>query len=156
MALGLGSCVGVCLFDSVGKVAGMAHVVLPECGASHKDGQPGKFANTAIESLLLQMTRIGASQRHIKAAIAGGAHVFNFGTESPDKLDIGDRNTLAVSAQLKIFKIPVVAKDCGGNTGRTVLLHAKTGVVMVRLAGQPARELADLGDPEQWKMQKAA
>ena len=51
VTLGLGSCVGVALHDSINKIGGLAHVMLPDSSLSNKEYfNPGKFANTAIDA----------------------------------------------------------------------------------------------------------
>ena len=41
----LGSCVGVCLYDEKYKIAGMAHIMLPDAGLSLSQENPDKFAD---------------------------------------------------------------------------------------------------------------
>jgi len=141
MALGLGSCVGVCAFDAQAGIAGLAHIVLPDSGGSMET--PGKFADTAVPQLLEQMTRLGASVSRIKVALAGGAQLFAFKSGGP-RLEIGLRNAEAVSAQLKQRNIPIMATDLGGATGRTIHL-LPDGKVRVKTIGQGERELTSLG-----------
>ena len=44
-ALGLGSCIGIAVWDPVARVGGMAHVVLPESAMSSLGSPPGKYAD---------------------------------------------------------------------------------------------------------------
>lgn len=154
MALGLGSCVGICAYDARTKVAGMVHVVLPE-QIRGDDSTPGKFANTAVPALLEQMQNLGASLERIVIAIVGGAQLFTFQGDGP-RLDIGSRNTGAVTAVLKTHALRVVAQDIGGNAGRTVHLHTTDGRVCVKTIGQGERDLALLGEADFAQQQKAA
>ncbi len=142
MALGLGSCVGICAFDAQAGITGLAHVVLPDSAGNVET--PGKFADTAVPQLLEDMKRLGANPSRIKVALAGGAQLFAFKGNGP-RLEIGLRNAEAVSAHLKRHNIPVVATDLGGNAGRTVHLTAD-GRVQVKTIGQGERELTRLGD----------
>lgn len=148
VALGLGSCIGLCLYDPVAKVAGMAHVVLPDSSAARKDEPPGKYADTAVAALILQMTGAGAIRTRLVSAIAGGAHVFSFGNGSGTggTMDIGARNAEAVLRHLKHVRIPVVASDVGGSTGRTVQLFPDNGLVTVRMTGSAESELVVLSE----------
>ena len=141
MALGLGSCVGVCAFDAQAGIAGLAHIVLPDSGGSAET--PGKFADTAVPQLLEQMARLGANVSRIRVALAGGAQLFAF--KGGPRLEIGQRNAEAVSAQLRQRNIPVVATDLGGSSGRTVHLMPN-GRVRVKTIGQGERELTCLGN----------
>ena len=51
-AIGLGSCIGVALVDAEARLAGLAHVLLPE-PASGREGGAGRFATTAVPALQL-------------------------------------------------------------------------------------------------------
>lgn len=61
--LGLGSCVGITLFDKYIKVAGLAHIMLPSSKEIKKNSNKAKFADTGIELLLEKMVVIGASKK---------------------------------------------------------------------------------------------
>ncbi len=143
-ALGLGSCIGVCLYDPLTRVAGMVHVVLPQSQADKTGELPGKFADTAIPALVEKMVETGASASRLKAAIAGGAQLFQFGVSS--SLDVGARNAEAVINALRKAGIPLQAKDVGGSVGRTLRLVSDNGLVAVRTIGGTERELAVLGN----------
>ena len=77
ITLGLGSCVGVVLYDSLTKVGGLAHVMLPDSNlSSKKEYNPGKFADTAIDALIQDMLGLGVDRSNIISKIAGGAQMF--------------------------------------------------------------------------------
>lgn len=141
MALGLGSCVGVCAYDEQAKVAGLAHVVLPD--STGHQASPGKFADTAIPLLLEEMAKLGASPSRIKIALAGGAQLFA-SASGGSRLEIGPRNAAAVLSELKKRNLPVIATDLGGSCGRTVTMTA-TGHIRVKTIGQGERDLVSLG-----------
>jgi chemotaxis protein CheD len=143
IALGLGSCVGICAYDPIAKVAGLSHVELPD-SAGHA-ASPGKFANTAVPLLMEEMTRLGANVKNIRVALAGGAQLFAFNGSGP-KLEIGPRNAAAVQAALQAMSIPVLVTDLGGSTGRTVHVFPD-GRVRVKTIGQGEKELIALGAP---------
>ncbi len=143
-ALGLGSCLGVCLYDPLTRVAGMVHVVLPQSQASKAGDLPGKFADTAIPAIVQRMVEQGASASRLKAAIAGGAQLFQFGVSN--SLDVGARNAEAVVKALREAGIPLQAKDVGGSAGRTLRLISDNGLIVVRTIGGAERELAVLGN----------
>lgn len=128
VALGLGSCIGLTLIDRSKGVAGLAHVVLPESreGAT----EPGKFADLAVPELIARLRRAGATG-NLEAVLAGGAKMFELGSE----LDIGARNEAAVRSALSRARISVVAAATGGNRGRTVKVLPGEGTVTVREAG---------------------
>ncbi len=130
VARGLGSCIGLAIVDRAAGVAGLAHIVLPESG--DKLQQMGKFADTAVPELIARMSRAGAVERRLQAAIAGGAQMF----QMSGGLDIGGRNEQAVRDALATAGIPVRAAQTGGSQGRTVRVAVGDGLVTVRVTGQ--------------------
>jgi len=131
--LGLGSCVGVTLYDKAKKIGGMAHVMLPTYKGF--EGQNiAKFADSAIIELINQLSRIGVSRNAVVAKIAGGAHMFGR-TQNNDMLKIGERNAAACTAILKQLGIPIVANDTGGSRGRTIELNMENGALKIRSVG---------------------
>ncbi|MEG1754484.1 MAG: chemotaxis protein CheD, partial [Christensenella sp.] len=92
----LGSCVGICLYDSQIKLAGLAHIMLPSSlQLVNVTNQPYKFADTGIKELLKMMKVNGANPMRLRAKIAGGAQMFAALTNS-SLANIGGRNTEAV------------------------------------------------------------
>lgn len=138
---GLGSCVGVVLFDLALETAGMAHVMLPDSSLS-KSGpvNEAKYADTAVKTLYSKLLSIGARPGWIKAKLAGGAQMFQF-TGSSDLMRIGPRNVEAVLSELKNLKIPVVGQDVGGNSGRTIEFNPKTGLMQIRTVNKGNSEI---------------
>lgn len=133
---GLGSCVGIVLFDSLNKVAGLAHIMLPDSGlAKAGDMNKAKYANTAIEELLNLIVRSGGKAYHLKAKIAGGAQMFQF-TSGSDLMRIGPRNVDAVKEELKRLNITLVGEDVGGNSGRTIEFDPASCELSIRTVNQ--------------------
>ncbi len=133
--LGLGSCVGVVLYDQVKKVCGMVHVMLPDSTKIKNNENIAKFADTGIEELLRQVTIQGAVKRNIVAKIAGGAQMFAFKSDN-DMLRVGDRNVEATKAKLKELQIPIIAEDTGKNAGRTIEFYPEKGELIVKSVGK--------------------
>ncbi|MGE3908591.1 MAG: chemotaxis protein CheD [Chloroflexota bacterium] len=131
VAYSLGSCVGICLWDPVTKVAAMSHVVLPVAPASGPVTLPGKFGNTAVPALLDAMVRAGAQKSRLRCKIAGGAAVLAIGGGG-SLPKIGERNVEAVKAALAKANIRILGEQTGGNMGRTVRLEPSSGRVLVR------------------------
>ena len=71
--LGLGSCVGIALYEPVRKVVGLAHIMLPSSQQARNKSNIAKFADTAIAKLVEDMTAIGAYRSQIVAKLAGGS-----------------------------------------------------------------------------------
>ena len=140
----LGSCVGVVLHDRVTKTGGVAHVVLPNSrgDADH----PGKYMDTAIPALIADLEREirGRSAGRLVAKLVGGASMFQPGpggaAPAPSR-NIGRLNSEAAEALLTALRIPVIARDLGGEGGRNMVFDPATGVVQVRSPGGTAREI---------------
>ncbi|RLI82277.1 chemotaxis protein CheD [Archaeoglobales archaeon] len=125
-AIGLGSCVGVAFYDPVLKIGGLAHIMLP----GRSDNGCARFAEDAINKMLREMEKLGVKKDRIIAKMAGGAQVFKFITI--DTLKIGDRNVKSIEEHLKKLGIKVVARDVGGNKGRSMLFDTSDGSVVVK------------------------
>jgi len=80
VTVGLGSCVGIALYDSVNKVGGLAHILLADSKLQNKNESfnKAKFADTAIPLLIGKMESLGAERKNLRAKIAGGSQLFNF------------------------------------------------------------------------------
>jgi len=138
---GLGSCVGVVLYDTVKKIAGMAHVMLPDSAlAKGAELNPAKYADTAIPQLIKQMVDAGAATRHMVAKLAGGAQMFSF-LAGNDTMRIGPRNVEACKTALQQQGIRIVAEDTGGNCGRTIEIDAETGILQIRTVNQGVKDV---------------
>jgi chemotaxis protein CheD len=138
--LGLGSCVGISLFDRSTKICGMAHVMLPSSKQAHDNKNIAKFADTGIIEMLNHMMRIGAKRASIVAKLAGGAQMFAF-REVSDVMRIGDRNADASREVLGMLKIPIIAEDVGMNYGRTIELYSSDGRVLIKTIGHGSKTI---------------
>jgi chemotaxis protein CheD len=130
--LGLGSCVGIALYDPVTKIGGMIHIMLPTIENARFTDNRAKFADSGIHFLVEEMIRVGASRRRMVAKIAGGAKMFSFNSDV--NLNIGERNIQATKVVLAEMKVPIIAEDVGKNYGRTVVLDTDTGVYYIKSA----------------------
>jgi len=128
---GLGSCVGIALYDSRTKVGGLAHIMLPKAPNNRKNNNPAKYADTAIRLLLDELERARASKRRLVAKIAGGAQMFKFDNAN-SQMQIGARNAEAVKEILKKEKIKLLAEDVGKDYGRTMEFHLKDNKVLIK------------------------
>ncbi len=138
--LGLGSCIGICLYDQSTKIIGMAHIMLPDSTAIKRNENIAKFADTAIDELIKQMEKEGASKSKLKGKIAGGAQMFQ-SSSSGDMMKIGERNALAVKNKLKSLNIPVIADDTGGTFGRTIEFYSEDGKLVIKTIGHGVKEI---------------
>lgn len=129
---GLGSCVGVIVFDPLLKIAGMAHVMLPDSSlAKSQSYNRFKYADTGVIELVRAVVKHGARKGSLKAKIAGGAQMFQFSSGN-EMMRIGPRNIEAVKSQLSNLHILLVGEDVGGNSGRTIQFDPNTGILQIR------------------------
>ena len=133
--LGLGSCIGIAIYDPVTKVGGLAHIMLPDSTQMRNHSNIAKFADTGIEELVKRMIAAGANRRRLVAKIAGGAKMFEVSGLSTIG-NVGERNAQASKAKLKQMGIPLLAEDTGSNYGRTVELYPSTGEFYIKAVGK--------------------
>ena len=138
--LGLGSCVGVCLYDPITKISGMVHVMLPNSTQIKNNSNIAKFADTGIIKLLDDMIKMGAKRNKVVSKIAGGAQMFNF-NETSELMRIGFRNVVSTKEVLAQLGIPIIAEDTGGNYGRTIELYSETGVLLIKTIGYGTKQI---------------
>ena len=123
----------------VGRAAGLAHILLPSSEVAADVDHPGKYADTAIPSLLADLERLMAARvrGRLSAKLVGGADMF----ASSQAEGIGERNRQAVEQILAELRIPVGARDLGGRSGRRVTLDPATGRVVVKIPGGSEYEI---------------
>jgi len=139
----LGSCVGVVLYDRVIKVGGLAHIVLPE--ARGAVDHPGKYADTAIPRMIDDIDRrLGAKAKsRLVAKLVGGASMFRVSSaqDANPGLNIGQRNQEAIEQILDELRIPVLARDLGGEAGRRMTLDTASGMIAIKVPGGAEYEI---------------
>lgn len=135
MTSGLGSCIGICLYDPVTRIGGLAHVMLPSSEIGRAKDNPAKYADTAVPALIVLMEKHGANPRRLVAKYAGGAQMFSFANGS-SLLKIGERNAEAVKEALEKAGIKILASDTGGSFGRTIEFSTETGLLLVKTLTQ--------------------
>jgi len=132
ISYGLGSCVGIAMYDSITKIGGLAHIMLPDSSQARPADNVAKFADTALPRMLDDLVKMGASKTRITAKIAGGAQMFAFANSATDVMRVGERNVEAVKEVLKKLQIKIIAEDTGKNYGRTVEIKLETGVFRIK------------------------
>ena len=139
--IGLGSCIGIALYDPTTKVTGLAHIMLPDSTAIRNNSNIAKFADTGIQKLLDDMIKAGANKARITAKIAGGAKMFEISGSNTSSINIGEKNAAACRAKLKELGIRLVAEDCGLNYGRTVELYSEDGRYLIKAVGKSEKSI---------------
>jgi len=140
VTLGLGSCVGVTLYDPVMRCGGLLHVMLPDSTAYSRVNKPARYADLGVPMLLEELQELGARRERLEAKIAGGAQMFS-GADRQFVLNIGQRNIEMVRLMLERLRLRIKGEEVGGNVGRTMYLDTSTGLVTIRSLGQGTRTL---------------
>ncbi len=144
----LGSCVAVCLYDTVRNCGGMNHFMVPKRNeiSSMSDGKCG---DTAIRNLLRMAEMTGSNPRHLQAQLYGGGAVVshlrsvaNINKTSGVGNDIGMRNIEIARELLTAAHIPIKSEEVGGTNGRKIYMDSSTGTVQSRLIQKSEDNLA--------------
>ncbi|MBM7559039.1 chemotaxis protein CheD [Marinitoga litoralis] len=127
VTLGLGSCVGVCIWDKNNKIGGLIHIMLPNSPNTNVT-KPAKYADLGIKMLLDDIIKLGG--KNFSAKIFGGAAMFK-----NSSMDVGYKNIISVKEQLNKLGIKIIAEDTGGNRARSIEFNLENGEVMVKKVG---------------------
>lgn len=127
----LGSCVGICLYDSMRKVGGLGHILLPNYPQENPNEQVYRYADTCLPKMIQAMERLGCLRSRITAKIAGGAKMFSVASDCGFG-NIGERNVVAVKDTLNKLQVRIIAEDTGLNYGRTVYFYTEDGRMVVK------------------------
>lgn len=140
--LGLGSCIGCCLYDPVKKIIGMVHFMLPDSTKVAHNENIAKFGDTGVVELVRQMVAQGALKTRLVAKIAGGACMFKAaaGINLP-ALSVGEKNIESVKEALKKQGIKILAEDTGLNYGRTIEFLSATGDLVIKAVGKTPKTI---------------
>lgn len=137
VAFGLGSCVGVGLYDPFTHIGGLLHALLPVTNG--KEAPTPKYADSGIELLIEHLVKLGASKSRLIVRMAGGANMLTAPGLSAT-FDIGSRNVESARITLKNFGLKLMSEEVGGQTGRTVRMYILNGRMTIRMMGGQERE----------------
>jgi chemotaxis protein CheD len=136
VAYGLGSCVGVAIWDRAHRFAGLAHVILPVATpGSRPDDNRYKYADYAVPALIEEMIRQGSIKAGLIIRIAGGAQMLRSAQVS-EVFNIGARNVEQVRREVARAGLRIAAEDVLGHLGRTMSIFPDDGRVTVHSAGK--------------------
>lgn len=94
ISYGLGSCIGLSLYDPKAQVGGLLHYMLPDSKQARPSDTPAKFIDTGFPLMLADVLRLGALKSRLVAKIAGGAQMFAF-SNTTSVMRVGERNAQA-------------------------------------------------------------
>lgn len=134
--LGLGSCIGACIYDPATKVAGMVHFMLPDSTRIKNNQNVAKFGDTGIVETIRLMEGLGARRSRMVAKIAGGAKMFAINSASLPSMNVGENNIESARLAFKTLGIRIIAEDVGLNYGRTIEFYAEDGSLKIKSVGK--------------------
>jgi len=134
ITMGLGSCIGLTLYDPLTRVGGLLHIMLPDSTLFNEVTKPAKFADLGIPLMIAEIKRRGGRVSNLQAKMAGGAQMFK-GSNDKLMLNIGERNIVSTRFILRGLGIRVLAEEVGGGRGRTMILDTVDGQVYIRTVG---------------------
>lgn len=148
----LGSCISVCLYDSIAGLGGMNHFLLPESTGKNSNGneeglyRATRYGVSAMEVLILKLQVNGADRERLQAKVFGGGHVLSL-KHSP--LGVGERNIRFIRDYLRTEGIKVANQDTGGEYSRKVLFNTED--FSVRLSKIPVDSTIAQNEEEYFK-----
>ncbi len=123
----LGTCVSVCLFDAKVRVGGINHFLLPY--GVGLEGSAARYGNVAMERLLSEVLALGASKSRLQAKVFGG---MTGSLPASNPRNLGASNVAFALQSLEQERIPVVARDVGGERGRKLIFQSQDGTAWVK------------------------
>ncbi len=120
----LGSCVAVCLYDTVKRVIGMNHFMLSNRRYAQNIpvvlSEAGRYGIHAMELLINEMLKLGAKRPNLRAKAFGGGAIYLNSEIKDNFFCVGDVNNRFIREFLKNDGIPLVAEDLGGENARII------------------------------------
>ena len=124
----LGSCVSVCLYDTVSGVGGMNHYMLP--GDAAEGGKSGsgsaRYGIHAMRLLMEHLFQLGAVRGNLEAKVFGAGRVMD------GMSDVGRQNADFAVQYLRDEQIRIAAVDVGDTYPRKIYFSPATGQVFVK------------------------
>lgn len=128
----LGSCVSACIRDPLAGVGGMNHFMLPDAGGdggtSSWGNESARYGSYAMEMLINDLLKQGASRSRLETKVFGGGAVLAGFTAN----NVGERNGRFVLDYLRNEGLNVDGQDLFDIFPRRVHYFPKTGRVMVK------------------------
>lgn len=130
----LGSCVAACIYDPVAKIGGLNHFLLP--GERYQESTSLSYGVNAMELLINDMQKKGASRSRFQAKLFGGAEMV------AGLSDAGAQNAKFALEFLDMEGIPCLAKSLGGTCARRVRFWPASGRAQLRILSNDSEEIS--------------
>ena len=122
----LGSCIAVCFKDKYNHIVGINHFMLPGNPRAEKViyDKNSRYGINSMELVINSMMKKGARRENLEAKVFGGGKVMKWGLNN-----VAENNIEFVLAYLKMERIPISARDVGGDYGRKVIMFSDSFAV---------------------------
>ncbi len=132
---GLGSCVGLTVYDRVAKIGGLLHVMMP-CSAVNPvkaEANPYMFVDRGVPKFFDELRAAGTLKSRWVVKVAGGARATG---RACDHFQIGRKNYVMLRKVLWKSGVLIDAEDVGGSAPRTMYLDIGSGGVWLTSGGR--------------------
>ncbi|MHA1898160.1 MAG: chemotaxis protein CheD [Promethearchaeota archaeon] len=134
--LGLGSCIGLVIYDNNKSKFGLAHIALPSSEdykniSKSKNHSIGYYADLAIQYIVKEFQRFQIKNSLLNAKIVGGSKIFE-----NDPINIGKKNTIVTKKELSKYNIKIISEYVGGNSGVSIYSIYKDSTLEIRSNGK--------------------
>ena len=137
---GLGSCLGITLYDPIKKIGTMAHAMLPDINRAKAQSNPNRFVNSVVENMLGELKKENCFKKNLQVKLFGGAHMFSF-IAKDNLLNVGEKNIEMAKDVFQKQGMAIVAEELGGSIGRTIELDLESGKVLIKTISIGSREV---------------
>lgn len=130
--LGIGTCLGIYMYDTSKEIYCIAHTVLPkysEFKNRYLQKRSGKFTDLAIHLMYEKLIEKKCHPSNIECKIVGGAQIYE------DSFHIGTRNIKVAYATFKELNITLKAEKVGKSESRSILSFNRDGSMNLRIKG---------------------
>lgn len=136
----LGSCVSVCLWDSVLRQGGMNHYMLPLWNGEGLASP--KYGTVAIPRLIEVMLELGSRRSDLVAKVFGGGDILKV---TNGIMNVGQRNVDFALKTLQDEGIPILVSNVRGIQGRKLIFDTEDGAVFMKKLKQISGNSDPLG-----------
>lgn len=143
----LGSCVSTVLWHEGRRLGGMSHFMLPTRANRAEEGFEGRYADESFALFRRKIEEENTTPGEYRVMLFGGANMFS--TESPNRMNVGERNIRAARSLLPKHGFTVARADVGGVGYRRLLFDLFTGEISCsrvndgRLCATPGKSEAE-------------
>lgn len=127
----LGSCVSLVVWHPQLRVGGMCHYMLPGRMSVAPAPLDGRYANEAMEMLLLDIYKVGAPVKEYRLKIIGGGNMFP-GIHRTQSHHIGSKNVQRARELSARHGFECVSEHVEGSGHRYLIFDVWSGVVSLR------------------------